>query len=245
MKRLFFYLLIIGPLILEATPLQIETFDLGIANVHYVRQGNTGMLIDSGEPGTVAKLLKKMERKGIDAEMVDFILLTHGHADHAGGAAELARTLDAQIIAGKPENGLLERGCNPPLQATSSLGEWVDKHIVKEDSFPPVQADHWVESTLDLQTWGLPGEIWLAPGHTGGSLVYVVGESAFVGDLIRGALILGKRPRRHFFHEDIDQAEAHLQHLLDSGVNRFYCGHKGYLTAKSVRRFISQITSQS
>ncbi|MEO1574903.1 MAG: hypothetical protein AAFU65_08075, partial [Pseudomonadota bacterium] len=50
--------------------------------------------------------------------------------------------------------------------------------------------------------WQL-GEIVRLPGHTEGSLVAVVGETAFVGDLLRGS-VTGTAARTHFYMCDLD-----------------------------------------
>ena len=223
----------------EVTPL-----DLGISNVYHVQCGTVGVLVDACEPDRVEDILKQLVRKDLDTASIQYLILTHGHADHAGGAAGLKHRLGLQVIAGEAEKSLLARGRNPHLHATSNLGTWVDKHVVKVDSFPPVAADHWVVDSMELSSLGLPGVLLNLPGHTAGSLVWQIGDQAFVGDLIRGALLAGHRPRRHFFHEDAELAESHLSFLLDRGVMLFYPGHKGQLTAKRITSYLSQNSPQ-
>src|SRR5687767_15308438 len=48
-----------------------------------------GALVDPG--GEVERILQAIERQGVRVEK---ILLTHGHIDHAGGAAELKEKLE-------------------------------------------------------------------------------------------------------------------------------------------------------
>ena len=129
---------------------RIETFNLGIANVHYLESNGVGILIDSGEHGQEEKLLRKMNKRSIGAPEVDFILLTHGHADHAGGAKLLSEILNAEIIAGEADSLHFRKGHNPPLHATSRLGSWVDKHIVKKDDWPIFHIDHPVKGSFPL-----------------------------------------------------------------------------------------------
>ena len=68
------------------------------------------MVIDPG--GEVARIRQAIEVQGLEIEK---ILLTHGHIDHAGGAAELAEALgvpvegpheaDAFLLDGLPKAG--------------------------------------------------------------------------------------------------------------------------------------------
>jgi len=60
----------------------------------------------------------------------------------------------------------------------------------------------------------MQGQVYAWPGHTDGSLVLVVGEHAFVGDLIRGGILDANQPETHFFMCDLEENRARIKELL-------------------------------
>jgi hydroxyacylglutathione hydrolase len=61
-----------------------------------------GVVVDPG--GDVARIREGLEQTGVEVEC---ILLTHGHIDHAGGAAELAEALSVEIVGPQREDKFL------------------------------------------------------------------------------------------------------------------------------------------
>lgn len=57
-----------------------------------VRDGRAGF-VDTGTTHSVSRLLKALQRAGLDTDAVDYVFLTHVHLDHAGGAGALLRLL--------------------------------------------------------------------------------------------------------------------------------------------------------
>ena len=92
------------------------TFNLTISNAHLLR-GSRPILVDSGPPGSFKKLRENLSSEGIAPKELGAVLLTHGHADHAGTAAEL---LDegVPVLLGAGDLPLAERGKNPDVRST-------------------------------------------------------------------------------------------------------------------------------
>ena len=136
-----------------------------------------GVIVDPG--GDVAMILAAIEQTGMTVER---ILLTHGHMDHAGGAAELREAL------GGPEKVTIEG----PHRADAFLLESLDKQGAKYGlDARPVTPDRWLEEggTVEIADW--PFEVLHCPGHTPGHVVFVNVEKGFaiVGDvLFRGSI---------------------------------------------------------
>ncbi|MES2710490.1 MAG: MBL fold metallo-hydrolase [Pseudomonadota bacterium] len=133
-----------------------------------------GAVIDPG--GDVPSILAAIAEHRVQ---VDKIVLTHGHLDHAGGAAELAEALavpvlgpgieDAPLLAALPEQGArFGLAGLKAVQPTRYLAEG-ETIAIGEEVF----------------------DIWHCPGHTPGHLVFtsVPLGIAFVGDVIfRGSV---------------------------------------------------------
>ena len=64
-----------------------------LAASHLVVDGGRAAFVDTGTTHSVPNLLAALELKGIDRAAVDWVLATHVHLDHAGGAGALIREL--------------------------------------------------------------------------------------------------------------------------------------------------------
>ncbi|ORU89592.1 MAG: MBL fold metallo-hydrolase [Cycloclasticus sp. symbiont of Poecilosclerida sp. M] len=71
----------------------------GLASCYLIEEGGRAAFIDTGTFYTVPTLLRLLKEKNIPIEHVDYVIPTHVHLDHAGGAGELMRQLpNAQLI---------------------------------------------------------------------------------------------------------------------------------------------------
>ena len=61
--------------------------------VHVVLEAGRAAIVDCGTAHSVRGILAALEELGIAREAVDWLLLTHVHLDHAGGAGQLMRAL--------------------------------------------------------------------------------------------------------------------------------------------------------
>jgi hydroxyacylglutathione hydrolase len=57
--------------------------------IHVVVEGGRAAVIDTGTSASVPLVLEALAAKGVDADAVDLVILTHIHLDHAGGAGRL------------------------------------------------------------------------------------------------------------------------------------------------------------
>ncbi len=67
---------------------------------HLIIDEGRAAFVDVGTHFSVPNLLSTLAARGLDVEAVDYILLTHIHLDHAGGAGRLAAALPrARVLA--------------------------------------------------------------------------------------------------------------------------------------------------
>jgi hydroxyacylglutathione hydrolase len=146
------------------------------------------VVIDPGEEGE--RIAERVRASGLRPTM---ILHTHGHLDHAGGTAELARKLDPGLPIGlHPDEIELYR--NLPMQA-QMFGLEVEA---------PPEPDLWFEQGQTLAVGGLELEVRHTPGHSPGSVCFVVsgadeelvvaGDVLFAGSIGRTDLMGGSFP---------------------------------------------------
>lgn len=73
------------------TAIDIGLYRPGLAACYLLRQGDRLAFIDTGTQHTVPHLLAMLRARGLGPEQVDYVIPTHVHLDHAGGAGELMR----------------------------------------------------------------------------------------------------------------------------------------------------------
>lgn len=82
----------------------IVAFDAGyvrpiLAAIHLVVENGRVAFIDTGSNDALPNALAALERVGLDVSAVDYVILTHIHLDHAGGAGSLMRAFpNAKLV---------------------------------------------------------------------------------------------------------------------------------------------------
>jgi len=214
----------------------IVRIPLRLSNVHVIKT-RTPVLIDSGTLGDMDDLWKALEEHGVSSRNLGLVLLTHGHADHAGLAADLHRSTGAKIMLGAGDLGLARDGHNDELHSTSTWASVLKPFIT--DVYPSFVPDVVVRDRVDLTPWGVDGQAIAMPGHTAGSTVVVMSDhSAFVGDMILGGAFGGalwpSDPGEHYYQADREQNRRNVKTLLGMGIEKFYLGHGGPVSRADV-----------
>ncbi len=132
-------------------------------------ESKRGAIVDPG--GDVPAILKAIEQSDVKIEK---IWLTHGHIDHAGGAAELRDALGAQIEGPHKDDLFLLKDL--PTSGTK-FGMTESRSVVP---------DRWLEDGDEVVVAGLKFSIRHAPGHSPGSVVLFNDENRFalMGDVL-------------------------------------------------------------
>jgi hydroxyacylglutathione hydrolase len=216
----------------------IVRLPLRLSNVHVVKT-KPPILIDSGTIGDMDDLRKALDDYGIRMAELGLVVVTHGHADHAGLASDLRRATGAKIMLGAGDLELARAGHNDDLKPTGFTARLLKPFIT--DIYPEFTPDISVrvQEPVDLRPWGLDGKAIAMPGHTAGSIVVVLSDrSAFVGDMIAGGVLGGQlspsTPVEHYYQADRDQNRRNIKTLLAMGIEKFYLGHGGPVSRADV-----------
>jgi glyoxylase-like metal-dependent hydrolase (beta-lactamase superfamily II) len=94
--------------------------DIGLShqfdcNIYLIDGGDQMALIDSGVGLDTARIIDNIESEGKDPSRIAFILITHAHPDHAGGAAFLSERLGCDVMAAKAEAEIIRHGSDEEL----------------------------------------------------------------------------------------------------------------------------------
>jgi hydroxyacylglutathione hydrolase len=193
-------------------------------------------IVDTGIATSPAEgMIPELEKLGRSIEEVKWILLTHGHIDHLGGAHALweltGRT--AQVVIHEADAGLLRSRRAHVEEFLTGRQRYIQDP--EGEAKQLAATDHAISGEMDPtltvsggETISLGGDVTVSvhhiPGHTDGSVAYVVDgqNDVFVGDAVQvhGAA-------NHFpGYVDPTAYRKSLEYLRDEvRPGRLYLGH--------------------
>jgi len=134
--------------------------------IHLVVEKGRAAVIDTGTNDSVALVLAALADKGIASDAIDFVILTHVHLDHAGGAGLLmAKAPNAKLV-------VHPRGARHMIDPSKLMAATRDVYGVDEATrmygdIVPVPADRVIEAP-DGSIVSLAGRTFTfhdTPGH--------------------------------------------------------------------------------
>lgn len=178
-------------------------------NIGYVNKGSDGVLIDSGlDHSSAKKILKELTKRNLP---LTHLFITHGHADHYGGAAYIQSRYEIHTIAPVLEEAILK---NPLLEPLYLFGgnDPFDELQNKFLQGPAVRVDEIVDEGM-VSFGSLQGETILVPGHSYHQLAIKIAGILYAADgyFSKKTLIKHKIP----FMTDVGKGMESLKRLLE------------------------------
>ena len=219
---------------LEPIAITAEVFQVGgygltapeDAAIYLINFDGHAALVDAGGGREQTRLLNHLATVGVLPAQIEYLLLTHCHYDHAGGAHSLRKHLGCPVVAHTLDAVFLESGNNEITAA-----DWYGAHI------HPCPVDRPLRELR--QTLPLGGRTITAlhiPGHSPGSLAYLIeseGKRIVFAQDVHGPL----DPVR--LRSNRTDYLASLERLLALNADILCEGHYGIFRSKPVvTRFI-------
>ena len=197
----------------------------------FLLAGETNVLVDSGPSVTVDNVLRGLEARGVGPEDLDYILLTHFHLDHAGGASLLVQKCpNARIVVDERSAKYMADPSRLISSAAKSLGEIAPYY----GTMLPVPPERIVplNDGYELDLGGGRGiRAVRTPGHSGGhySFVSLPDSYIFCGDSLGHYIeehdyVYPATPAPEF---DLDKSVASARRLLEFKPEVFLFPHYG------------------
>ncbi|MFJ5231159.1 MBL fold metallo-hydrolase [Kitasatospora sp. NPDC088391] len=207
----------------------------------YLLLGRRPVLVDAGTPGSGRKIHDAIAAHGVDPADLALIVLTHGHLDHFGSAAELHRLTGAPVAGHAADLGQYRSGrVREPYLPTGPMGRLLARNRKLHVTAEPCDPEVVVRGELDLDGFGLAARIVPTPGHTAGSVSLLTDDGALVaGDLIANSFmgLLPGRPADPPFHDDPRRNLTSLRAMLDLSPTTLHVGHGTALDPARARKW--------
>ena len=195
------------------------------AAIYLIRLGDKAVLIDAG-CGSGHDLLKINVEECLPKSVpIEYLLLTHCHFDHTGGAEAVRREYGCKILAHTLDAAFLETGDSEVTAAS-----WYGTHM------EPLNVDVKIENdpqAIRVGNGKIVAHHW--PGHSPGSVVYTTrmdGQKVLFGQDVHGPLDASLK-------SDAKAYQMSLQKMLNLNADILCEGHYGvYRGKEAVKNFI-------
>jgi glyoxylase-like metal-dependent hydrolase (beta-lactamase superfamily II) len=172
-------------------PHGIHAIDAGyerpmLASIHLIVEEGRAAVVDTGTNYSVDGTIEALRTLGVPPEQVDYVVLTHVHLDHAGGAGELMRRCPNAKLAVHPRGARHMIDPSRLWEATVAVYGAAQATAVY-GSIVPIPKDRVIEMQ-DGAEMRLAGRMFLfrdTPGHARHHNIMIDSRTghAFVGDV--------------------------------------------------------------
>ncbi|MBT8357930.1 MAG: MBL fold metallo-hydrolase [Desulfobacterales bacterium] len=195
------------------------------AAIYLIVFGENAALVDAGCGQSLDKVIFNIKDCGIGSGQMDYLLLTHCHFDHTGGAEALKNEFQCEIIAHELDAKYLEQG-NDTVTAAAWYGS----------SLKPFSIDRKLNGSREMIHLGQRNiEAIHVPGHSPGSVVYLTeseGKKVLFAQDVHG-------PLDSSFMSNKKDYQTSLKRLVSLEADILCEGHFGIYEGKNtVANFI-------
>ncbi len=139
----------------------VGTFDWSSSS-HLIDTGDGLILIDSGYPYAMDKVLSNIEEFGFDPSDIKYLLISHGHYDHMGSSLLLREKYGTKLLLGEADR----------LYANGELDLTWAKELGFEYTMP-FEPDVLLNDGDEITLGNTTVKCYHTPGHTPGTMSFV------------------------------------------------------------------------
>lgn len=189
-------------------------------HVYLISRNGEAALVDCGVGKDTQRIIRNVQKLGVTR--LKYILLTHAHADHAGGVGAIQSSFGGKVVASPAESRLLSSGTEEELGLT----------LAKERGRYPFDyqyrhfdVDRVVEHGDNLHVGDTTIQVVSTAGHSVGSICFLLldeertlfaGDAVFTGGYV---CVLDSFP------QGVSLYQRELPNLAGLNVDRLLSGH--------------------
>ena len=195
------------------------------AAIYLICFNEKSALVDAGCGNRLDRLYANISECNVDPSSIEYLLITHCHYYHTGGAANVRKDLSCKTVAHRLDARYLENGDN-----TVTAASWYGSSI------KPFTVDWKIAGKqTDIRLGGKIITAIHTPGHSPGSLVFLTesdGKKVLFGQDVHGPLAPDLKSNRKDYI-------ASLKKMISLDADILCEGHFGIYAGKNkIRKFI-------
>lgn len=208
-------------------------------NVYIINGGNSLALVDTGSGINPDWIVEQIKEDGLDPNLIDTILLTHAHADHAGGAHFFSDKFNATVYALPDTARFVSTPDLDSISLNAAIGSGMypknyQFHACRIEQI--LEGDTITVDKLEVQVINTPGH---SDGHAGYMLNLDGNKMLFSGDLI---FCLGRIALQSTWDCRIDMYKDSIYKIYEMGIDSLFPGHLTYILNGASRHLESAIS---
>jgi len=214
---------------------------MGMVNAYLLETDDGLLLVDAGWPNKTEVVFKAVRESGRDAADIRHLVLTHGHIDHAGSAAEVRRRTGARTYAHAADLELITKGKaeRPGTTVTPGIIPAIAYRIFIKPggtTYEPCAVDQTLQ---DGETLPMANdmEVIHSPGHCAGHIALLLRQEGILiaGDICSNIMGLSYS----VLNEDRALARRSILRVAAYSFERAVFGH-GQLLEKRANQLLKE-----
>lgn len=193
-------------------------------HVYVVDGGSEAAMIDAGIGLATKEILANVDADGIDRQKITKLLVTHPHADHAGGLAEMQAALSCEVlVADEAAEWVREAD-----EAAISLDFAREVGFYPEDyRWRPCEVDTELADGEGIEVGDLCFRVLATPGHSRGHLAFAF-EADGMSHLLSGDSVFwgGQILLQNIWDCVLEEYAETIRRLAALDVDVFLPGHR-------------------
>ncbi len=181
------------------------------------------VMIDTGAGCNIERVMNNIKKDGLDPKNISAILLTHSHADHAGGANRLKELYGCKVYISEIESDFISTNDESKLKldVAKRSGLYSPDYV-----FTPCETSETLKDNDSIKIGNSIFKAIIVPGHSEGSICYKVklpeGEALFTGDVVFAEGVIGLL---NCDGSDLSDYRQNIHKLSNLNIDLLFPGH--------------------